>query len=363
MNGRDTATSGPWRRIGIEVAAAAAGSLVAAFLLWYLHDSLQLAWAVLCGVVGGVVVRRLVAPAYASFPDFLRGPLELGTVLLGTVLAAWATLVTYPLTYWVLRWRQVVAILAVAAFLGLGLVGLVYTHARMRREVEEARAREAAFREESLRAQLRALQAQINPHFLFNAFNVLAELTHEDPAVAERLVGDLAYLLRYSLRSSAVGMVPLRQELDAVERYLRVERARLGPRLKVRRDVDEETTEWRIPGLVLQPLVENSVQHAVAPRPEGGEIRIVVRRLGAGVRIAVEDDGPGVPRSVRRWIDELGDGGSPAGRGGTAGAGGGLANVQMRLALAYRGAVRLEIEGRESGGALVAMTIPEEADV
>jgi LytS/YehU family sensor histidine kinase len=223
----------------------------------------------------------------------------------------------------------------------------------MRSEIEEARAREAELRESTLRAQLRALQAQINPHFLFNAFNAVAELVHDDPDVAEQLVGDLAHMLRYSLRSSAQDRVPLSQEIEVTERYLRVEKARLGDRLRVHRDIDPEVTDLLVPGLLLQPLVENAVQHAVASRVEGGDVAIEIRRVGEEVVVAVRDDGPGLPGGLLPPSVEEGSTGSR----GTGGAGGGLANVARRLELAYRGSATLAAEELEPG-TRIEMRIP-----
>lgn len=359
-------SSSRWAAVARDCLFALGGSAVALLLLRYLHDEWQLGWAVACGVVAGVVLRRAVAPAYASFPDFLRRPLDVSVVLLGALVAAWATLAAPGyggLFYVTSRWRQAVALPAVAAVLGLGIAAAVYTHARMRREVEEHRVRESVLREAALRAQLRALQAQINPHFLFNAFNALAELTHDDPDRAEELIADLAHLLRYSLRSSAVASVTLRQELEAVERYLSVERARLGERLRVERCIDPAALDAEIPGLILQPLVENAVQHAVAPRPEGGLVRIVAHGDGEAIEIAVEDDGPGLPASVAGPLHRLERAGEMAAAdgtvtSGTAGAGGGLINVQQRLLLSYRGRAQMSVRHPEAGGCRIELRLP-----
>jgi sensor histidine kinase YesM len=347
---------------------AAGGTLVALLLLNYLHDDWQPLWAVGCGLVAGVIVRRALAPAYASFPEFLRRPLDGGVVLLGTMLAVLGTLALPHyggITYILSVWRQAVGLMLAAGLLGLAIAGAVYTHARMRREVEEHRLRVLALRETALRAQLKALQAQINPHFLFNAFNALAELTHDDPDLAEDLIGDLAHLLRYSLRSSASGRVSIAQELEAVDRYLRVERARLGDRLRVERAVDDAALDSQVPGLILQPLVENAVQYAVAPRPDGGTIHIRVQEENNTVSIAVTDDGPGLAREVIRQVEGL-DGAAavPAGdllideAAGTAGAGGGLENVRRRLLLAYRGAARFSLTAGKPSGLIVEMKVP-----
>ena len=294
------------RRFFREALFAVGGSVVAIFLLYYLHREWMPEWALGCGVVAGVFLRRALEPTYSTFPNFLRRPLNLATVLLGTIVAVSSTLAAgrfATANYWYVRRFEAAWLVAAAVLVGLGIAANVYTHSRMRREVEEHRIREAVLRETALKAQLKALQAQINPHFLFNAFNALAELAHEDPDRAEELIGDLAHLLRYSLRSSAVDTVPLAQELEAVERYLRVERARLGRRLQVEQKVDPGATQVLIPGLILQPLVENAVQHAIASRPEGGLVSIRVKNENEMVRITVEDDGHGLPDEVR---DRLG---------------------------------------------------------
>ncbi|MFQ5745387.1 MAG: sensor histidine kinase [Acidobacteriota bacterium] len=341
------------------------GALVALLLLQYLHGQWQPSWALGCGVVAGIFVRRAVAPSYASFPDFLRRPLDLSVVLLGTLLAAWGTLAAPRyggIPYLLSVWRQAVALPVVAAVLGLAVAAAVYTHGRMRREVEAHRTREAAMRETALRAQLKALQAQINPHFLFNAFNALAELVHDEADLAEELIGDLAHLLRYSLYSSASGTVSLAQELEAVERYLRIEKARLGERLKVERSVDPTFIDTPIPGLILQPLLENAVRYAVAPRAEGGTVQIEVSGEDGFLRIAVEDDGPGMPEGVGQQLLSLSSGvgekGLEGAATGTAGAGGGLVNVYRRLLLSYRGAARLSLREADGGGAHVEIRVP-----
>jgi LytS/YehU family sensor histidine kinase len=312
------------------------------------------------------LLRHALSPNYASFPNFLRRPLNLAVVLIGTIFAVWATLAAprySALSYWASVSEQALTLVGVGVLLGLVVAALVYTHARMRNEVEESRIRESILREAALRAQLKALQAQINPHFLFNALNALAELTHENPDRAEELIEDLSFLLRYSLRSSAVDTVSLAQELEAVDRYLRIEHARLGDRLTVERDIDALLTETQVPGLILQPLVENAVQHGVASRREGGRVFIQVRRGEVGVRIVVEDDGPGLPGEVTEKLGGFAAVAALAGveravDSGTGGAGGGLANVQKRLALSYRGVARMRLLPAPQRGARIEIEVP-----
>lgn len=338
-----------------EVLWLLGGALLAMPLLYYLHEQWQPAMALLAGFLGAVVSRRGTAALLARFPGFLRLNFELGVAVVGVILACWGTLALHPTAYWIFRWRQALALPVAAALLGLALAGMFVQQVRFEGLLRAHRDREDVLREETLRAELRALQAQINPHFLFNALNALAELTHSDGAAAEVLVQDLSHLLRYSLRSSSRDRVTLGQELAAVDRYLRVEGARLGERLRVERHVDAEVLELALPGLVLQPLVENAVHHAVAPRPEGGRIRIEARREGDRLLLAVADDGPGLPESQRRLLE---DGLQNPERIGTEGAGGGLANAVQRVELFYRRRDIFSLRQEAAGGTVIELRLP-----
>jgi sensor histidine kinase YesM len=337
-----------------DAAYAPGATALALLLLWYLHGVWLPWWALACGLGSGVLLRRVVAQGYAAFPLFLRRPLDAGVALVGTFLGCWITLAGYPFPYWILRWREALALPAAAALLGMGIAAVVYTFRRLQQEIEEHEARLAALREAELRARLRALQAQINPHFLFNSLNSLAEMVHGDADEAEQMVGDLAHLLRYSLRSSASGMVTLDQELESVRRYLRLERVRLGDRLRVVEDIGDGVGAAEMPGLVLQPLVENAIKHAVAPRPDGGTLRIRARREADDVVVIVQDDGPGLTdEDIQRYA--AGSAPSPEAAVGTGGAGGGLASAQQRLALARRGELRV---GRgDDGGTRIELRL------
>ena len=348
----------PWIPGLADVAYAPMATALALLLLWFLHGIWQPWWALACGLGTGVVLRRVVAQAYAAFPPFLCRPLDAGVVMVGTFLGSWATLAGYPLPYWVLRWREALTLPAAAALLGMGIAAVVYTFRRLQLEIEDREARLAALREAELRARLRALQAQINPHFLFNALNSLAEMVHGDADEAEQMVGDLAHLLRYSLRSSASGMVTLDQEMASVRRYLRLEGVRLGDRLRVEEHIADDVATAELPGLVLQPLVENAVKHAVAPRPEGGIVRVEARRDGDGVTVVVEDDGPGLGETeLARYGGDDGGTEAPAAPVGTGGAGGGLASAQQRLTLARRG--RLRVGRSELGGTRIELRLED----
>jgi sensor histidine kinase YesM len=350
-----------------EIGHAAGGSLAALALLLYLHREPMPVAALLIGCFAAVVARRALRPTYREVSRFLHGPLDAAVVLLSATILTLLTLAApgtrfQSVEYWVLRWRESVALLGVAAFIELGVVAVVSTHRRMSREIAASRAREEKLREATLRAQLSALQAQINPHFLFNSLNALAELVHVDAGTAEQLVGDLAHLLRYGLRSSSTAMVPLAQELEAVDRYLRIERARFGDRLKVEVVTEPGARSALVPGLLLQPLVENAIGHAVAPRAGGGTVRVNVAAADGGVRVTVEDDGPGLPAEVRERLAgkvPAPDPGASQPDVGKGGHGGGLANVRQRVELAYRGAARLSVGDAPGGGARIELWVPQ----
>ncbi len=162
------------------------------------------------------------------------------------------------------------------------------SHAAERRALEsQVGAREA---------ELRALRAQIDPHFLFNSLNSINALIGTDPEGARRMCERLGDFMRHTLRLGARRVVPLRDELALVDHYLGIEQVRFGDRLRIERDIDDDAIGCAVPPLLLQPLVENAVKHGVAQRLDGGTIALRVRRDGDVVRIEVEnpvdDDAP-----------------------------------------------------------------------
>jgi hypothetical protein len=142
-------------------------------------------------------------------------------------------------------------------------------------------------------ARLAALQSRVNPHFLFNALNSIASLIPDDPALAERLVGRLAALLRLSLDADRRPSIPLREELHITRDYLEIEAARYAARLRFSFDVPMEAESVPVPLLSVQGLVENAVRHAISPSPEGGEIAVTARLESNWLVVAVADSGSG----------------------------------------------------------------------
>jgi signal transduction histidine kinase len=189
---------------------------------------------------------------------------------------------------------------------------------QLRQQEQDRRARDLSLH--ASRSELKALRAQINPHFLFNALNAIAGLIHRDPAVADRTVEKLADVFRYALRGSEAEWTLLDDELEFVEAYLDVEQARFGTRLRVRVDLDDSARGARVPTMVVQTLVENAVKHGAATVRGQAVVEIRARREGDRLLITVEDNGPGFGAAQD-------DPASAARRRG----GYGLANVRGRL--------------------------------
>ncbi|MGO1462964.1 MAG: sensor histidine kinase [Marinobacter sp.] len=146
-------------------------------------------------------------------------------------------------------------------------------------------------REAEMQSHLAALQARIQPHFLFNSMNTIASLIASDPEQAEEAVLDLSELFRASLRTGDQ-LIPLAKELELCQRYLAIEALRLGPRLKLEWHIADGLERQAIPPLTLQPLVENAVYHGIQPRPEGGTVRIEVEARGHFVYLLVQNPKP-----------------------------------------------------------------------
>jgi sensor histidine kinase YesM len=175
-------------------------------------------------------------------------------------------------------------------------------------------------------ARLSSLESRVHPHFLFNALNSISSLIREDPDRAERLIERMAVLLRFSLDSNQLGVVTLAQEMEVVQGYLEIEKARFGDRLQFSVAYPPELSEASVPPLAIQTLVENSVKYTVAPKREGGSIAVSAIARDNNLEIEVRDHGAGV---------DLTD--VPAGHG--------LDLLQSRLQTIYEGAARLRAEG------------------
>jgi two-component system, LytTR family, sensor kinase len=207
-----------------------------------------------------------------------------------------------------------------------------------------ARAREvraAELERELVEAKLRALQMQIEPHFLFNALNLVSSCIRLDARRAETMLAQLSDFLRATLRAGDAQEVRLEQELAVTSAYLEIMRARFVDRLRVEIDAPAETRRALVPNLILQPLVENAVKHGIARHDRVGTVRIAAERDGDALRLTVADDGPGAPAE-----------GLPVGRGV------GLTNTAERLAHLHGAAARLAAGEAPGGGLQVVLWVP-----
>lgn len=222
---------------------------------------------------------------------------------------------------------------------------LRWSHAsrlRLHQRLEEERQRRAA-------AELRALEAELNPHFVGNALSVVSSLIQTDRAAAVRVLEELGTLLRAALSRAATHEVTLREELATLKSFLAVEHARLGRRLDIHWQVDERALDGQVPHMILQPLVENAVKHGLAPRGKAGRIDVEARRGERELELVVRDDGVG-----------LGRGREPDAEGRT---GVGLANTRARLSELYGPVARLELSSGDMGGTVARVRIPWHRDV
>lgn len=192
------------------------------------------------------------------------------------------------------------------------------------------------------RDRLRALRAQVNPHFLFNALNTVVHYCRADPEAARRLLLDIAAFLRQTLREEA-DLVPLARELEYTDAYLAIGRARFGDGLRVIKRVSPEVLAVPVPSFSVQPLVDNALQHGLWPRGGRGTIWIEAERAGGRLKVTVRDDGVGMTGSPEAPGDHCGTG---------------LRNLRERLAACYGGDFLLDVRSRPGRGTAVTMVIP-----
>ncbi|MCQ4118038.1 sensor histidine kinase [Rhodococcus tibetensis] len=205
------------------------------------------------------------------------------------------------------------------------------------------------------RAEVRALRAQISPHFIYNALNTVASFVRTDPDRARELILEFADFTRYSFRSAGEYTL-LADELRNIDRYLTLERARFGDALNVKLQVAPEVLNVVLPFLALQPLVENAVRHGISGKPEGGTVSIVAADEGTDCVISVEDDGIGMDPELLRSgsLDAVAE---SSGMKETAHVG--LANVDDRLRAAFGNDYGLVVETAPGAGTKVSMRVPK----
>ena len=191
-------------------------------------------------------------------------------------------------------------------------------------------------------AQLRALKMQLHPHFLFNTLHSISSLVLEDPRKANSMIARLGDFLRLTIENSEQQLVTLKEETEFLRCYLDIEQVRFGDRLTVAFELEPQTLSAHVPHLILQPVVENAIQHAIAPRAARGHINIQAKRLHSLLRVTISDNGPGINSNAI----------SPAKKCV------GLTNVRTRLQQIYGTNFRFELMNGGNGGLTVVMEIP-----
>ncbi|MCB1598952.1 MAG: histidine kinase [Lysobacterales bacterium] len=214
------------------------------------------------------------------------------------------------------------------------------------RALAVARERELAAQAQANLAQLKMLRYQLNPHFLFNTLNAIATLVLEGANdTAERMLGALSRFLRYTLDQEPQQKVPLQRELEVLDLYLRIEKMRFEERLIMDIQIDPQAERALVPGLILQPLIENAIKYAVATSEQPCRIGIGARINGEWLELELIDEGPGSPHFAP---------GAPEPNGV------GLRNTRERLATVYGARQRMTVENRAEGGTRVRLTLPLE---
>ena len=192
-------------------------------------------------------------------------------------------------------------------------------------------------------ARLTALQGQLRPHFLFNTLNMIAEQVHTDPGGADAMLTRLGVLLRSSFTEADRERVPLRRELELLESYIEIMRARFRGRLTFELNVEPTTLDALVPRFVLQPLVENAIKHGVEPREEGGRVTVTARRDGDSLDLEVRDNGDGLAGAIRE--------------------GTGVRNTRERLHHLYgAGRQQFALAPAPGGGTVASVVIPFDTD-
>jgi two-component system LytT family sensor kinase len=364
MPDADTAPVSAPRLFGIALALATAIGLASTVLLkamvtaaggelpwaqaatgwvdWYL-------WAALTPVVVGIA--RRIPIRRERWGRALAAHVLLGAVISAAELALFASVMTgynqlfmgLPLPPFRTRYLTLIGRWLPLQMLIYALIVAVVSALDHGRRARERAVTAARLETELARAQAHALQAQIQPHFLFNTLNTIAMAVREGrDRAAVKMLARLSGILRRSMETAVRPETTLRRELRLVRDYLRLERYRMEDRLNVRWKVEEETWDAIVPTMLLQPLVENAVRHGIAERAEGGTLTIHAGRRDGSLVVEVEDTGAGLPPDARPGV--------------------GTENVRRRLATRYGPDAGLALEPRAGGGTVARVTLPYGSD-
>jgi two-component system LytT family sensor kinase len=228
----------------------------------------------------------------------------------------------------------------IAALIVIGVHALLYYRKFRAGELEQA-----SLKAQLAQARLAALKMQLHPHFLFNTLHSISSLVLEDPPKANSMIARLGDFLRLTLDHSDEQLVTLKEETEFLRCYLEIEQVRFGDRLTVEFQIEPGTLAAEVPHLILQPVVENAIQHAIAPRSAPGHIKVEAKRKNGVLRLEVRDSGSGLKADV----DALD------------GQGVGLRNLRARLEQLYGRDYSFEITNRPEGGVIATIQLPFQA--
>jgi two-component system, LytTR family, sensor kinase len=281
--------------------------------------------------------RRADQSISSQWPFLVSGSVLIGLLQAGLVVGMTSTITPVSPDSWSL---VSMAALTWGMCLGTGIWTMLYVRFTEKRRQEE---RELKLRVAASEAELRALEAQINPHFLFNCLNSIRALVAENPARAQDMITRLANIFRYNLHRELSHTVPLASEVEVVGDYLALESVRFEDRLRVRFAIAPGAEKTPVPSMLLQALVENALKHGIAPLPSGGDMLIRAERNKDATVIEVENSGQ---------LNER-DASEPGGVG--------LKNTRERLRILYGGRASLELRNRENGRVVATVLIPSNA--
>lgn len=240
----------------------------------------------------------------------------------------------------ILRGEFVGDLIVYCAVLGAAFARNYFLQSQQRlSETRRLQAETAELQARLAQTQLSALRSQLNPHFLFNTLNAISSLVEHDPRGVRRMIARLSELLRYTLDAPTQQEIPLARELELLGRYLDIMQIRFAERLQTSVDVDDSVRSALVPNLMLQPLVENAIQHGIAHVEGTGRVQVAARRNGDRLVLSVTDNGPG-PLATSR-------------NGGV-----GLRNTVARLEQLYGTSQRFSLRAGENGGAIAEVVIP-----
>jgi two-component sensor histidine kinase len=341
-------------------ASVADGQSPRLWLLALLNSTFWFGWALLAAPLAALVRRfRLDRGLAAAIPAHVIGVLTAAVTHIALTTSArtfsvWRLIQGDPEKVaafgWAQEWMrlfpvQVTLLIDWELAIGAGVVALSHAFFYYR-ESQQRAIRTAQLETRLVESQLRMLQHQLQPHFLFNTLHAISALMHRDVRAADRVLTQLSDLLRLTLDQVAKPEIRLADEVQFLEKYLQIEQVRLGDRLTVQIDLEPQTLDAMVPTLLLQPLAENAIKHGIAPHVGAGRVRVTARRDGDMLTLMVDDTGPG-----------------PSDRAFAAlSTGIGVANTRARLTHQFGPAFRFEFQ-RQPDGFRVLVSIPFRRDL